>query len=1080
MTGINKQTFKKFIASFDFATLFNELGWDYLNEDIYKKIDDKTFALKSIAHKEGFRIFVCNLDEEGNIPDSNLRKKIHSEISKLFFEHLIVFIDKDKNKQIWQLVIKEQGKPHRVRSVDWNTHQEPERLYQRLSGVFFTIDEQDKLTIVDVTQRLKENFGANAEKVTKKFYDEFKRQHTKFLKFLKGIEDTISRDWYASLMLNRLMFCYFIQKKGFLNNDRNYLRTKLKEVQAQKGKDKFFKFYYDFLKTLFHQGLGAPDHSAEIKKLLGNIPYLNGGLFDVHSLEREYPKIQIDDAAFEHIFNFFDEWEWHLDVRPDATGNEINPDVIGYIFEQYINAKERGEKGTYYTKEDITDYISKNCIIPFLFDETKRQYSKAFAPDGKLLQIVKSSNDNYIYDAVKYGTEKELPKEILAGIKNVSERTEGNKHAPSEYALPTETWREVVERRKRFSEIKNKIQKGEISSINDFITYNLNIRQFAIDCIANTNDAEFLKEFYKSLTKVTVIDPTCGSGAFLFAAMNVLEELYEACIQRMEEFREEAEGKYKFFEETLAQVKSSEHPNLQYFIYKSIILRNIYGVDIMNEAVEIAKLRLFLKLVATVEVDYSKKNLGLEPLPDIDFNIRAGNSLVGFASKKDVEYASRFMIDGADMIAPIDEKSEMVARTFERYKEIQLTYGDDYKQFKKAKEELDKRLKELNHELNQLLHKQAMAHKYEKWLETYKPFHWYSEFYEIIHDRGGFDIVIGNPPYIPMKKIDYDLKISDFRCSDLFGFVIRRCFQILNKNSRYGFIVMHNLAFSRNFPDARKAIKKNAVNAWFSFYGRIPAGLFSGDVRVRNCIFLIDKKEPKEEKQFFTTRIHRWFSEARINLLQKLNYTQFDFADIIPMFNGETLADFFQSSNGKTLSHYEQSISKHQLYFKQSAYNWVAVSNAPAPCYDGKGKKIPQSKVSSISFNSEDVVKFSLLFLNGKLFFSKWFTYGDEFDVTRDDLTSVKVPFETIEPSDKKNLNKLAEQFKKGLKDTIQYKLNAGKNVGTFNTSKLWHITDQSDKIFLKYLCSNPEEVFDAIESHIKQTVITVEDEDEE
>jgi len=63
----------------------------------------------------------------------------------------------------------------------------------------------------------------------------------------------------------------------------------------------------------------------------------------------------------------------------------------------------------------------------------------------------------------------------------------------------------------------------------------------------------------------------------------------------------------------------------------------LYGVDIMKEAVEIAKLRLFLKLVATVEADYKRPNLGLEPLPDIDFNIRSGNTLIGYATKKEID-----------------------------------------------------------------------------------------------------------------------------------------------------------------------------------------------------------------------------------------------------------------------------------------------------------------------------------------------------------------------------------------------------------------------------------------------------------
>lgn len=224
-----------------------------------------------------------------------------------------------------------------------------------------------------------------------------------------------------------------------------------------------------------------------------------------------------------------------------------------------------------------------------------------------------------------------------------------NQKAPENIGLPTEIYRELIERRKSHADLKAKIDGGEITRINDFITYNLNIRQFSQDFIENTEDAAFIRHFYKSIAgykdqsqpknsraPITILDPTCGSGAFLFAALNILEPLYEACIIRMEQLVEEQPGKHKFFEETLFEVKSDQHPSLQYFIFKSIILNNLYGVDIMNEAVEIAKLHLFLKLVATVDVNPRNDNFGLEPLPDIDFNIRTGNTLIGFATKNEL------------------------------------------------------------------------------------------------------------------------------------------------------------------------------------------------------------------------------------------------------------------------------------------------------------------------------------------------------------------------------------------------------------------------------------------------------------
>ncbi|MBK7056564.1 MAG: hypothetical protein IPH52_16265 [Leptospiraceae bacterium] len=92
----------------------------------------------------------------------------------------------------------------------------------------------------------------------------------------------------------------------------------------------------------------------EIEEVLGKIPYLNGGLFQKHKLEILYPNIEIADKAFEKIFTYFDAWSWDLDEKKDTAENEINPDVLCYIFEKFTNQKQMG---AYYTKEDITGYI---------------------------------------------------------------------------------------------------------------------------------------------------------------------------------------------------------------------------------------------------------------------------------------------------------------------------------------------------------------------------------------------------------------------------------------------------------------------------------------------------------------------------------------------------------------------------------------------------------------------------------------------------------------------------------------------------------------------------------------------------
>src|SRR5207302_843056 len=103
------------------------------------------------------------------------------------------------------------------------------------------------------------------------------------------------------------------------------------------------------------------------------------------------------------------------------------------------------------------------------------------------------------------------------------------------------------------------------------------------------------------------------------------------------------------FRDILAQV--AKHPNRRYFILKSIIINNLYGVDIMEEAVEICKLRLFLKLVSQID-----RFQDIEPLPDIDFNIRAGNTLVGFATYAEAERAITSKLDFDNAMARIEQK----------------------------------------------------------------------------------------------------------------------------------------------------------------------------------------------------------------------------------------------------------------------------------------------------------------------------------------------------------------------------------------------------------------------------------------
>jgi hypothetical protein len=129
-------------------------------------------------------------------------------------------------------------------------------------------------------------------------------------------------------------------------------------------------------------------------------------------------------------------------------------------------------------------------------------------------------------------------------------------------------------------------------------------------------------------------------------------------------------SKYADFRAVLATM--AQHASPRYFVLKSIVLENLYGVDVMEEAVEICKLRLFLTLVAQLESSDQ-----VEPLPDIDFNIRAGNTLVGFATREQVRQAltvstvGQLKMDATvedEALRRIDELADVADRDFKEFR----------------------------------------------------------------------------------------------------------------------------------------------------------------------------------------------------------------------------------------------------------------------------------------------------------------------------------------------------------------------------------------------------------------------------
>ncbi len=541
----------------------------------------------------------------------------------------------------------------------------------------------------------------------KEFYQLYCDAEKFLLEKIGGVLDERDKEFLTKIIFLRIMFLWFIQKKRLLDNNENYFLDKFCEISGRGG-----NFYQDFLRKLFFQGLciRPSEREKEVARLIGDVPYLSDGLFIETEMELKY-SISIPNESFYKkmrypipreeqkipILNLLECKEWTVDERSGEV-DKINPEILGYIFEKNVNRKDLG---AVYTPEEVTAFMAKNTIHPYLVDRVNEKFSTYYEGLDELLR-------------------------------NGSE--------------------------------------------------------------------EHLKYLFQVLRDIKIVDAAVGSGHFLVDAIVTLEKIYH----------------------TLRERGVLGWSNYQ--IREHIIVNSLFGVDILEEAVEICKLRLFLALAETFR---TKEDV--QPLPNIDFNIRCGNSLIGFASTSELvqnffpkdeavktilghldfleknfpEIAEKARnILGRPAIAPMDLfrlRNELV----ERYRTLH-----DRELQPKTRKVLVEITEAINKELNAQyyglvkesfqrddnLKKLREDERYQKFLEL-KPFHWVLEYSDVFQE-GGFDIVIGNPPYISNKNLKHNEKVLYNRLShcthkqyDIYILFIERGMKILKDRGEFSYIV---------------------------------------------------------------------------------------------------------------------------------------------------------------------------------------------------------------------------------------------------------------------------------------------------
>jgi len=759
--SLNFQRTRDLLNNFQFSDLFiEELGWSKPSRQkpVSLKLENNTYRYQKIAELSGVAIFEVSA-ADGKIPEAKVRNAIHQEVTKLINENLLIFITEERTRSLWYWVKREGSKSY-VRDHLYVKGQPGDLFLSKLGSLVIDITELEhgEPTVVEIAYKLQRGF--DVEPVTKKFYKEFQEQHQKFLLFLKGIDNETDRRWYTSVILNRLMFVYFLQRKGFIDNkDLNYLQNKL-EQSKQKAEN---HFYDEFLKALFFESFAKPEieRDLSVQELVGKVKYLNGGLFLKHHIEDKYD-ISIVDEAFEQVLDLFARYSWNLDDTPEGKDDEINPDVLGYIFEKYINQKAFG---AYYTRPQITEYLCDRTIHKLIVDRVNDALS-----------------DKY----------------------------------------------------KRFEDINELLIK------------------------LDTNVCRLLME--DILPNLSILDPACGSGAFLVAAMKTLIQVYSAVFGTIKLMGDAT------LKEKLENIESS-HPSLPYFIKKRIVSDNLYGIDIMEEATEIAKLRLFLALVSSAN-DVEE----LEPLPNIDFNIMAGNSLIGLIRVDETAFdAVGNSLQGnllqslaADNYKKILEEKNKSVDLYKKHAFLPKVLPDtDTPQdtrlihIRKNIEQLNKKSQE---KLNLLLldeFSKRLGIKYEEVqltgksqkrvlkvedIAALKPFHWGYHFDKVL-ERGGFDAIITNPPWEIFKP----------QAKEFFA--------------QHNELVTKNKMDIKDFEKEQSKLLQNPIIAstWLKYQNQYPyvSAYYRSSEQYKNQISIVNGKKAGTD-----INLYKLFTEQCFNLLR--------------------------------------------------------------------------------------------------------------------------------------------------------------------------------------------------------------------
>ncbi len=359
---------------------------------------------------------------------------------------------------------------------------------------------------------------------------------------------------------------------------------------------------------------------------------------------------------------------------------------------------------------------------------------------------------------------------------------------------------------------------------------------------------------------------------------------------------------------------------------------------------------------------------------------------------------------------------------------------------------------------------------YEDWLASHQPFHWLAEFYQIIKGNGGFDVIIGNPPYVGYTRknkltkkavIDiYQLRgYITLPTSNLYAFVIERSHKLMHNGAKIGMIIPISAFANNSMEELQILLKKDFGNLYISTFHQRPAQLFEG-VLQRLSIFISNKN--KVEQSILTTGIYRWYANTRENLFQLISYVETNQSKQTHFVKLGTKIEvniFNKYSKHKSINHYIGTASKsNNLYYRTAGGGyWVTFLNEEFDCISVSNKHT--------SINVDINAKVLSAALNSNLF---WWYYSINFDLFNfKDYMIFGFQLNYSQNSVINSIVELSNKMEKFLRDnaifyTINSSTNGANETVTYQKSKFKHIMDIID-VSLSEIYDFTEEELDFI-----------------